>query len=252
MPVLTSLFLSSSANASVMVFSTVPSAPSAPPSMPPWPGSMTTVNRLAGSIAGLADPVALRRRNGRAGRLRLIGQRLLELASDEAEMIGDQPVALAVFIGDDVDLSTANGPFAVRISRDVPCAQRAVAHVADQPARLQRFGLDDERRFRQVDDQPVRPAQQEPFRIRLAVELHHDAHLQGVAGHLEFAGLDRRRPPSCRRRANSTGNSHIKASSERDAAPSAARSRSRRSGLWLDRRQHRCRSDCTRGNAARM
>ena len=91
---------------------------------------MTTVKRLRRIGRRLADAVALRRRNGRAGRLRLVGQRRLELAVRRGRDVGDQPEALPVLVGDDVDLVDRERPLRRQDQPRRPFAQRAVAHVA--------------------------------------------------------------------------------------------------------------------------
>ena len=175
-----------------MSFSTVPLGPAAPPSMPPWPGSMTMVKRWPSrpvlrprrSLFGVAwvEPVVCactasassnafceRRRDVRhhavAGRT--LVRQYVELLDDERPLrLQDQARGAVV---------------------DVP-----VADVPDQAPRLQLPWVDRELGLRQVDHQPVRPAQQEPSRIGLAVEIHDDAHANGVARHLVVMRLERR------------------------------------------------------------
>ena len=190
LPSARSLSRSSVANVSVIAFSTVPFGPSAPPSMPPWPASMTTVNRWPARPV-LPDAVALGRRLRRAGGFGLYRKRGVELAFRSSGEIGDQPVAGRRLVRQHVELVDGERPLGRQDQPRTAVAEVPVADALDQTPRLQILWVDGKSGVRQVDHQPVRPAQQEPFRVRLAVEIHHDAHMRRIAGHLVVLGFER-------------------------------------------------------------
>ena len=119
-------------------------------------------------------------------------------------------------------LSTTNGPLAVRIRREVPVVDVPVADIPDQPPRLQLLGVDGESGLRQVDDQPVRAAQQEPSRVGLAVEIHDDAHVRRVAGHLVVMRFERGAAGDRRRAPNRRAKQQAESRGKRAAAASSA------------------------------
>ena len=152
------------------------------------------VKRLPARPVRWPEPVAPRRRGRRARRLRLHRRaprrrRLSEVADD----VGHQPVARRRLVRQHVEL--VDHERALR-GQDQPRASfvdMAVADVLDQPpapsipcgsTRISVSG-------RSITSRCGR-AQQEPFRIGLAVELHDDAHALRVAGHLVVVRLERR------------------------------------------------------------